>query len=545
MWNISRIKDLKHLNVLLRHSHTWFFTFLVILGLSWAITSLTWPLGWDQGIFAWVGDVINQGGLPYRDAWDIKGPLSYYIFAGAQLLFGHHMWAIRLFDLLMVLTASGVLAILISKLTNSIVARWASILFILWFASGNYWNTSQPDGWVSMIVIIGMAPLLISRGSLPWYKSLFAGVCIGCALLIKPLYSLFLFLVLIAILLQEWPRKKRILYNWIIVLAGLAIPLVVCAVWFINKGALNDLIEASIIYPMKIYAGINTISVESIIRRIITYTLSGVGISILIPIIGLGVLMLWRTSKKKAIIIVFWLLISLLIVITQNKYYTYHWVIIYPPVVILCAVGFYKIFFSTSASASDIKVQHFQPLQVLGALMLVVIIFYLTIHPLAEVSHWFSYISKRTSREQYYDSFGIPGSDIQAASYIKDRTKEADRIFVWGWNASIYFLSSRQASSRFGFSMPLLLGEGTKLNEAYRSELISDLTSDPPVYIVIAPIADDIVGKQYDFTDFSEFANIVSTKYTIEEVFGDLALYRASATSEKSLQSYSSNKYIQ
>ena len=516
---------MKNRRAVLPHSYSWLYMFPVLFIIVWAIASLTWPFGWDQGIYAWMGDVINQGGLPYRDAWDLKGPLSPYIFAGTQLLFGHSMWAIRLFDLLMLLVASGMLAILVSNLTNKTVALWATFLFVLWFASGNFWNTAQPDGWVSMIVLIGMTPLLIARDSIRWYLALFAGMCIGCAILIKPLFILYLLLVLMAISLQDWPRKSRIFMNWILVLVGSAFLLVISAGWFAYHGALSDLIEGSIIYPLKIYSGINRLSIGSLIQRITTYAISGGGIALIFPIIGLGVLMLWRISKKKAVVVVFWILISFFIVIVQNRYYAYQWVIIYPPIVLLCAVGFHTIFFLNQSTVSEPKAQHRQPVQLLGIFMLVVIIFYATIHPLFEVSKWISYISNRNSREQYYDSFGIPGSDIQAANYIQERTTEGDKIFIWGWNASIYFLSSRQSSSRFGYSLPLLMGEGTEVREAYRLELLGDLSSNPPVYIVVAPLADDIVGKKYFLSDFTGFADFLSTRYVEEKVFGDLIIY--------------------
>ena len=56
---------------------------LLALAIVWAFASLSFPFGWDQGIFAWVGSTIVDGGLPYRDAWDIKGPLTYYVYAAA------------------------------------------------------------------------------------------------------------------------------------------------------------------------------------------------------------------------------------------------------------------------------------------------------------------------------------------------------------------------------------------------------------------------------------------------------------------------------
>ena len=46
-----------------------------------------------------VGDVIVRGGMPYRDAFDVKGPLSFYPSAFVQLVTGRTWWGIRAFDL--------------------------------------------------------------------------------------------------------------------------------------------------------------------------------------------------------------------------------------------------------------------------------------------------------------------------------------------------------------------------------------------------------------------------------------------------------------
>ena len=54
-------------------SSVWRWYVLLLLA-AWAVTSLFWPFGRDQRIFAWVGDVILAGGMPYRDAWEGQDP---------------------------------------------------------------------------------------------------------------------------------------------------------------------------------------------------------------------------------------------------------------------------------------------------------------------------------------------------------------------------------------------------------------------------------------------------------------------------------------
>ena len=111
----------------------WLYFGLAALAGAWAAASLSWPFGWDQGILSWVGDVIHRGGMPYRDAWDIKGPLAYYLYAVAQWLFGENLWGIRLLDLVFLVASALVLRRVVRGLSDSAVARWACLTFILWY----------------------------------------------------------------------------------------------------------------------------------------------------------------------------------------------------------------------------------------------------------------------------------------------------------------------------------------------------------------------------------------------------------------------------
>src|SRR5215470_11276925 len=55
-------------------------------------------LGRDSGVFLYAGSRILAGQVPYRDVWDHKGPLIYYIDA-LGLLIGHgSRWGVWLLE---------------------------------------------------------------------------------------------------------------------------------------------------------------------------------------------------------------------------------------------------------------------------------------------------------------------------------------------------------------------------------------------------------------------------------------------------------------
>jgi hypothetical protein len=55
---------------------------LAAMLLAVRLPSLVQPMGADQALYAYVGDRILGGGLPYRDAWDQKPPAIHFLYAG-------------------------------------------------------------------------------------------------------------------------------------------------------------------------------------------------------------------------------------------------------------------------------------------------------------------------------------------------------------------------------------------------------------------------------------------------------------------------------
>lgn len=502
------------------------FFCLIALACFWAVVSLTYPFGWDQGIFAWVGEGITTGEMPYRDRWDIKGPFTFSIYTLAQTVFGHNLWGIRLIDLVLVLSAAFMLKTLVSHFTDKVVARLSAVLFVLWYASLSFWHTAQPDGWASMLLLFAFGLLVLGQSDVHWSRLLVIGILIGCCTLIKPIYFIFIVVVFVSMFLQARMGISRALFNCGVVTTGLIVPLALCLGWFAYQGALQSLFDIWIVYPLNVYSGITDITPLSRVRGFIEYLLSGEVISVMLPVMGVGIFSLWRSNKTSAIVMILWLTFAAFCVILQGRFFKYHWVVIYPPVAFFCAAGFHALFFRSNANVSDENVRPNQILQVAASILLLVVVFHVTVRPAFEVANGLLFIVNGISNEQYYAGYGVPGPDLQAAKYIQSKTEKNDRVFIWGWNISILYLSERQTVSRFGYSMPLLMGEGTKEREAYRQEFLNNLYADPPVYIVVAKQSDVILGRHYDLSSFGELAEFVSSRYVEEKTFGDLALYR-------------------
>lgn len=98
-----------------------FMSFLIIITVTMILVPLS-PLyrlspGDDPSVYLYVGRQILNGGEPYRDAWDHKQPLAYFVFALAQIFSPNSLWGIWWIEWI-ALCVMGLLALgLITRLT--------------------------------------------------------------------------------------------------------------------------------------------------------------------------------------------------------------------------------------------------------------------------------------------------------------------------------------------------------------------------------------------------------------------------------------------
>ena len=98
-----------------------------------------------------------------------------------------------------------------------------------------------------------------------------------------------------------------------------------------------------------------------------------------------------------------------------------------------------------------------------------------------------------------------------------NNTEPDDKIYALGGIESVvYFLTKRDSPSRFIFSWIIFSdshGKG-KLAEGYREELLNDLMTETPKYIVTVRAMDTFVK----FTDLYAF---LATNYVLDKTFPD------------------------
>jgi hypothetical protein len=466
----------------------------------WIAMSFTYPFGWDQGIFSWAGDVIVRGGMPYVDAWDIKGPLVHYAYALAQSLFGVHLWSIRVLDAALLVTATIAVRRSVAAVADRAAARWAGTLYFLWYASHSYWHTAQPDGWAGMLLVLALSPLLARTtpvGSVPLG---IAGLCVGLMTLFKPLFGVFLLLPLAHLAMVQGLTRVG---PYVTVVAGWMFPIALMAAWFARHGALDELIAVHLKYSA-LYSGLGP---GDPLRSTVEYVASGVMV-VALPVVVYGSVVLWRRKREAAIVLVSWVALGILVVLAQNRFYAYHWLPIVPAVAILAAIGLHDL-----RSRMPVLAYIAYGLVLLRSVAPIVV----------EELRFVRWATGNMDHDAYYDAYGESGDDMKAVWWLRE-TARPGHVFIFGWHSGVGWLGGRQTVSRFGYSLPLMLAEGPTRSQ-YRAELLEALRATPPQYIVVTAQSAHILDQPMTIADFPELADLVSRVYREVAQFGEITIH--------------------
>lgn len=503
---------------------------LLLLCAVWGAASLSYPFGWDQGIMASVGDTLLHGGMPYREAWDIKGPVAHVWFAIGQLLFGRGQVGIRVVDLALLIWAAFALARVGRQLTRPSAGAWLAIGLVLAHASLGYFYTAQPDGAVSLALTVAFAPLFVAS---PSRRALaMSGVVIGIAMLMKPQYVVFLLVPgLVVLQSTEHPVTARI-RSLLIVGVATAIPVAAMLGWFAARGALDEMIDVYIRYNASSYSGVTDFSLRQRMMGVVRYFLPWPrAIALLAMLLGSATIL--RRDRRRALLVFGWFLGALALVVSQGKFFVYHWAVIFPSAALLIALGVSSIVDAgTPAKATpsaDTTSPPFGSRSALGAAMVLAIVLPLARQPASDTWHWLRFVSGRDSRAAYYARFGlddrsyVAADQMAAAEFIRANTTDRDRVAIFGYDAPVLFLSGRANATRYSYALPLV---GHRSSSAFRAKYRRDYMAslaDVPAYVVVGLL---FSGKARTLDEFPEFKAYLARHFALERSFGNVDVYR-------------------
>jgi hypothetical protein len=140
----------------------------------------------DTGVFAYMGDMIRQGQIPYRDLWDHKTPFIYYLNAGLFTLFGNHIKTLSVFEFFWLIFAVIIFYNLAKTVFKKQTSKWAAFLFAVYIASLKVVNeVGMTEIYLQVCAVISMFFVVKYESARKKLLLFLSGIFTGFAFLFK------------------------------------------------------------------------------------------------------------------------------------------------------------------------------------------------------------------------------------------------------------------------------------------------------------------------------------------------------------------------
>ena len=230
---------------------------LLLAYLIWG--SRAWPLIHDAPLMHYIAWLIDQGAVPYRDAFDMNLPGAYLLHLAVLRVGGSGDLPWRLFDLGWLVGICGLLAAYCRHVGDGWSAAAGALLFGLYHLSGGAWHAGQRDFLLCLFLLLGAWG--VARGTERGASGalLWGGLALGAAMTLKPHAALYWTLCAVIaardrpIALSAWRAAG------LVIAAGLVVPVAVFG-WLAWRGGLGSFLGVFTGYVVPLYSGIGRAS---------------------------------------------------------------------------------------------------------------------------------------------------------------------------------------------------------------------------------------------------------------------------------------------
>lgn len=448
----------------------------------------------DEGIYLTIGQAIRKGVVPYLQIHDNKPPLLYYLAALGQTVFGF-----RLILLLMMAVTIFVFYKLVKLiLKDGFHAKIAVVLFIILTSipllEGNIANS---EIFMLLPTIAGIYFIFKGKTNLNYF---WAGLLLGIAFTLKMPVIIELIFIGIWIIVSKFKKEKirNIFENLVMVAGGFWLPISIWMIYFWSKGAISEFFFASLWnnfgYLSSWQTGTHSGSATE--GGLLTRFL-------ILSVYWLIIAFLYKKKyiEKNVSFVFMWAGATFFGSLLSTRPYPHYLIQVLPTLCLIVPI----IVWNKSGFGKTLGLLWFL---VLGlAIVNYKFYFYRTI---SYYNNFYSYALGRKSDGDYRAFFGKRVNEIyKIAEYIKQNTKNDEKIFVWGDEPDIYALSDRLPAGRY--------------TVAYH--VIDFDKSDETITKIKAELPTVVVYYSMENRSFEGLEIILAKFYKISQSFGDGIIY--------------------
>ena len=435
----------------------------------------SFPLERDEGGYAYFGRLILHGIPPYQQAYDIKFPGIFAVYALIMAVFGQTAQGIRhgllVFDLGSLAFIFLIMKRMFSKFSALAAVAVAAILFTSPDLLG---QAAHATHFVAFFMLAGSWLLLEGMEKRRWPIFLLAGVMMGLSLLIKQsgiFFPLFGGAVVIA---GQWLRKER---KWTGLLApllpytlGIVVPLLLMVLTLFLCGVFDRFWFWTSVYPKFFGSRVPLSWAWTSLAASFSKVLHAFPAAWILAAFGGVALSLYRGKPFERLFLGLLLIFSFLAVI-PGFFFRPHYFIPMAAAVGMLA-GFFLEYLNLRIGPKFRRIPY-----VTGIVFVVLVIAVLN----GRKHYFFQADPVDLCRELYAGNYFAEA--VPVADYIKANTKVDDRILVFGSEPEIYFYSGRRSVTPYIFLYDLAYPH--PYVKAMQKDLMSEVEKAKPKIIVI------------------------------------------------------------
>lgn len=487
--------------------------FFLLLAVFLRLRFLGVPLERDEGEYAYMGQLLLQGMLPYSEAYNMKFPGIYFVYAAILALFGQTHAGIHSALLLVNIATSLMLFIIGRRWIDGVSGFVAGSSFLVLTLSPSlqgYWANSEH--FVIFFVSMGFFLVLLAEEKGKGSCLFFGGLFLGSSFLIKQhaiFFPIFGFLYVCAVNLKKIRRGgnqnnfRACLIKTGLFSLGTAIPFFLTIILFSTQGLLGQFFFWTFRYAAE-YASQVPISegFSNFKRTFFPVALTHFPIFVLF-FVGLAGMPWIKAKPIRGAWMHGFFIASFLAVCPGWFFRPHYFVLLLPSIALLAGTGASFILrklppgkWATAAASALLLISMSYPIFSQGKLLL-----------------------NSTPHELCRTVYGLnpfPES-LEIARFIKKNTGNGDTIAVLGSEPQIYFYSNRKAATGYIYAYPLMESHGFALK--MQKEMVRQIESAAPEYILYTNIPTSwLAGKESELMIFDWLNAYLDKGYVIDGV---------------------------
>lgn len=428
------------------------------------LPSLVQPMGADQGLYAYIGERILEGDVPYRDAWDQKPPAIHYTYALMRAVWPRDS-VVAAADLIAAAVTAWLLYRLGAAFAGTAAGAASGLLFLLlsnpaFTRLAGVRLRAQCETFIAAAVTAAFLLIVLPRGRRMAARIVAAGALLGLAFAYKYNAGIYT-LVAVAALLMTGQLTGA---NLARMAAGFAIPVALLGLVFAVTGSLKDVYDATISYNVR-YSGETYQGPAHFLRYLISFPIERARVDALWTLGGAGciVLLAGAVSDWRRLFAPLWVAAACVsIAVNGSRGLPQYFVQANPALALAAGWGAIATWQSLRTA---LPARAARAAAVAACALVVIGVWRVNQFPKLleqtsfDLSRMLGRIDADTHLARYADERKYSAIGMkQLADYLRAHSAPSDSVYVFGFSPGTYVAADRESASRFFWSRPVIVG---------------------------------------------------------------------------------------